>query len=135
MKKLFFTIFILVFISMVSLADQPINLSGNWRFTLDKTDVGIAEKWFETDLKDKINLPGILQSQGFGNEISTKTPWVLSLYDKFWFLREGYKHLPKTAMSKFPFSRNRQNIISARLGISATLKFPQLGQIRELSYF
>ena len=36
-------------------------------------------------------LPGILQAQGYGNDISTNTPWVLSLYDKLWFQREDYQ--------------------------------------------
>ena len=71
--------------------ERPLNLSGFWRFSLDRTDVGINQQWFNANLPQRIRLPGILQSQFYGDEISTSTPWVLSLYDRFWYLREDYK--------------------------------------------
>ena len=36
--------------------------------------MGDNEKWYNTDLSDKITLPGILQAQGYGDDISTDTP-------------------------------------------------------------
>ena len=73
-----------------------------------------------------IQLPGILQSQKFGNfgdEISTKTPWVLSLYDRFWYLREDYKaYTSNRARSRCRFFRSRRVTISVPPGISATYK-------------
>ena len=78
------------------LAVNPLNavetlpLAGEWRFALDRTDAGTNENWFAKNLPDKITLPGILEAQGYGDEISTTTPWVLSLYDHFWFLRADY---------------------------------------------
>jgi hypothetical protein len=45
----------------------------------------------------------VLQAQGFGDEISRNTPWVLSLYDKNWFLREDYKDFAAPARVKVPF--------------------------------
>ena len=71
--------------------ERPRDLSGQWRFSLDRTDSGINQKWFARTLPDRITLPGILQAQFFGDEISTSTPWVLSLYDRFWYLRDDYK--------------------------------------------
>ncbi|MCD9185327.1 MAG: discoidin domain-containing protein [Pyrinomonadaceae bacterium] len=82
---------------------ETINISGKWNFSLDRNDVGITEKWFEKRLTEKISLPGILQSQGFGDDISTKTHWVLSLYDKHWFLREDYKDFTEEGSVKVPF--------------------------------
>src|SRR4051812_44663289 len=72
-------------------AGESIPLAGEWRFALDRVDAGVREHWFGNELSGRITLPGVLQSQGFGDEISTETPWVLSLYDRFWFLREEYK--------------------------------------------
>lgn len=108
MLKKNFTIiiwFICLFYLLPNLAkaSENINLAGNWRFSLDRNDVGISEKWFEKRLTDEILLPGVLQSQGFGDVISTKTPWVLSLYDKNWFLREEYKDFAKDGATKVPF--------------------------------
>src|SRR5438874_13670359 len=82
-------------------AAESISLAGEWRFALDpgaeQTQLnsprplpegnGIAEKWFERDLPERIKLPGILQAQGYGNEISPTTPWMLGLGDAWWKLQ------------------------------------------------
>ncbi len=58
--------------------DNPQSLAGQWRFAMDRDDVGVKETWFTKDLADKIKLPGILQGQGYGDDISVDTPWVSS---------------------------------------------------------
>jgi len=65
-------------------AAETLPLAGEWRFALDRADAGVGEKWFATDLPDKIQLPGILQAQGYGDDIRTNTPWVTSLGDAWW---------------------------------------------------
>ncbi len=84
-------------------AAQAVSLAGRWRFALDSMDVGVNEKWFNKDLVNHINLPGVLQSQGFGGEISIDTPWVLSLYDRYWYLRDDYKAYTRPGNVKVPF--------------------------------
>src|SRR5512138_1330727 len=73
------------------LQERPRDLSGYWNFELDRSDSGVNQKWFSRQLRGYIKLPGILQAQYQGDEITRETPWVLSLYDRFWFLREEYK--------------------------------------------
>src|SRR6266545_1923203 len=85
------------------LAYPSVDLAGTWRFALDPADAGVKEQWFSRDLLNHIRLPGVLQSQGYGDEISTKTPWVLSLYDRFWYLREDYKAYTQPGNVKVPF--------------------------------
>ena len=103
-QKIFFFIAFLFFILPYSLpAAEKISLAGKWQFALDKTDKGAQENWFDQSLTGKITLPGVLQSQGFGDEISQNTPWVLSLYDKNWFLREDYKDFAVLGNTKVPF--------------------------------
>jgi beta-galactosidase len=80
---------------------QP--LAGEWRFALDRKDAGLGEKWFSKNLADKIKLPGILEAQGYGDEISISTPWVLSLYDHFWYLRAEYAAYTNAGNVKVPF--------------------------------
>ena len=80
---------------------QP--LAGSWRFQLDRPDLGIEDAYFKRDLAQTIQLPGVLQAQGYGDEISTNTPWVLSLYDKLWFQREDYKAFTTPGQVKVPF--------------------------------
>ncbi len=63
------------------------SLAGEWRFAIDRTDAGVSERWFTRDLADRIKLPGILQAQGYGDEIRTDTPWVVGLGDAWWKLQ------------------------------------------------
>lgn len=78
-------------------------LAGVWRFALDRADAGVRERWFGRELPQTIKLPGVLQAQGYGDEVGTRTPWVLSLYDRFWFLREDYKAYTRPGAVKVPF--------------------------------
>ena len=97
---------ILLAVSFVTVAAQDrlvIDLSGEWRFALDRGNSGMDKNWYNQSLPDRIKLPGILQSQGYGDEISTRTPWVLSLYDRSWFDREEYKAYTKQGSVKVPF--------------------------------
>ena len=68
-------------------AAETLSLAGEWRFALDRTDTGTNENLPAKNLPGKIKLPGSLESQGYGDAVSTLTPRVLSLYDHFWFLR------------------------------------------------
>ncbi len=83
---------------------ESASLAGTWRFALDRTDKGIPDKWFARDLDGKIQLPGVLQAQGYGDEISTTTPWVLGLCDHHWFLRADYQAYTKPGNIKVPFT-------------------------------
>ena len=79
------------------------SLAGDWRFALDAGDRGMSEQWFQKDLAHHIQLPGVLQAQGFGDEIATNTAWVLSLYDRAWFLRADYLSYTTPGHVKVPF--------------------------------
>jgi beta-galactosidase len=85
---------------------QPatIDLSGQWRFAMDPTDTGASAAWFNQSLADKITLPGILQAQGYGDDISTTTPWVAALpRDMRWYLLPQYKAYTTPGNVKVPY--------------------------------
>ena len=84
-------------------AMETIDLAGTWRFALDRRDAGVAEGWPQRTLENTIRLPGILNAQGYGDAISTTTPWVLSLYDRQWHQREDYKAYTKDGAVRVPF--------------------------------
>jgi beta-galactosidase len=86
-------------------AADVIPLAGEWRFALDRDNVGTNENWFAKDLPDKIKLPGILQAQGYGNDISTNTPWVLTLGDAWWKLQPEAlrEHFSQPGRVEVPF--------------------------------
>jgi beta-galactosidase len=88
----------------ISAQAYPISLDGYWRFELDPLDAGVQQQWFNRQLRSYSKLPGILQSDFFGgNPITTDTPWVLSLYDRYWYLREDYKAYTERGKVKVPF--------------------------------
>lgn len=87
----------------IAAAEETLPLAGQWRFSLDRNDAGVAEKWYATDLPDRIHLPGILEAQGYGDRISIGTPWVLSLYDHYWYLRADYAAYTNAGDVKVPF--------------------------------
>ena len=78
------------------------DLSGIWRFQEDPQGHGIGDKWFHYTLKDQINIPGIMQAQGYGDDITHDTCWMSSLHDNMWYLREEYKGAQEAGV-KVPF--------------------------------
>ena len=83
---------------------RPVPLDGPWRLALDPADAGEKQQWFNQRLLYQIKLPGILQSQfNGGYPITTSTPWVLSLYDRYWYLRDEYKDYTQPGKVKVPF--------------------------------
>lgn len=79
------------------------SLHGTWRFKLDERNVGKDEQWYKQSFDNTIKLPGILQDQGYGNQISANTPFVGGLHDRLWFLREEYKGFIEKENTKVPF--------------------------------
>jgi beta-galactosidase len=94
-------VFVLMFPASVCPANR-MSLEGMWRFMIDPTDSGEKNQWFKSNFSMYIKLPGIMQPQ-FGMDISTSTPWVLSLYDRFWYLRDDYKTYLEPGKVKVPF--------------------------------
>lgn len=103
-KILSILVLAVISIGVASAQDAPkVDLSGEWRFSLDRGNNGEYRNWYYQSLPDRIQLPGILQSQGYGDEISTRTPWVLSLYDRNWFERGDYRAYAQAGSVKVPF--------------------------------
>lgn len=84
------------------LGRDAVDLSGEWRFQLDREDVGEEEKWFTTRLPDTIRLPGSLQTQGYGDEPSVETKWIGSIKDRAWFESPDYEKFRQPGNIKIP---------------------------------
>jgi hypothetical protein len=108
-------------------AGEParINLAGEWRFALDRASEqrqagdgtrggvasslppgdGVEQQWFSRDLTNRIRLPGILQGQGYGDDINVDTPWVLTLGDAWWKLQPAdlREHFSQPGHVEVPF--------------------------------
>ena len=79
------------------------DLSGAWAFELDPDDRGLAEAWHTRPLRDSLQLPGSLQAQGFGEEISVATEWTGSIFDRSWFTEPRYERYRQPGNVKVPF--------------------------------
>ena len=103
MRAIVLTVLVLLLAPAPLCLARGMPLDGNWRFALDPTDSGERQQWFNQKLIHPIKLPGILQSQLQGFPITTTTPWVLSLYDRYWHLRDDYKDYIQPGKIKVPF--------------------------------
>ncbi len=67
-----------------------IDLSGSWSFRLDRDDRGLTDAWWRQTLSDRIRLPGALQAQGFGDDVTVDTQWTGQIVDRSWFTAPEY---------------------------------------------
>ena len=82
------------------------SLAGEWRFALDRDDVGVKETWFSHDLAatTRITLPGILQTQGYGDDITAETQFIAALpRDMAWYKLPQYAEYTKPGHVLVPY--------------------------------
>jgi hypothetical protein len=82
---------------------EAIPLAGEWRFALDPSDAGIGEQWFARPLDGRLRLPGSLQAQGFGDEVSVATHWIGQIVDKSWYTAPEFARYREPDNLKIPF--------------------------------
>ncbi len=81
------------------------DLAGTWRFRIDRDDRGLADNWANAPLAgaDTIQLPGMLQTQGYGDEVGVNTPWTGEIVDRSWFTDPEYAKYRQPGNIKVPF--------------------------------
>ncbi|AQQ10145.1 Beta-galactosidase [Sedimentisphaera cyanobacteriorum] len=91
-----------VLLAAVCINAQTIDLSGQWRFSLDEKDVGVSKEWFSGELPgdDTLRLPGAIQSQGYGEEPGPDTEWVGDVRQDVW---DAPKYEPYRTEENFKF--------------------------------
>ena len=82
---------------------QKIDLAGQWKFAIDSLDQGISGKWFDQELSDQVTLPGSMTTNGKGNEITLKTPWIGQIVDSSYFKKPEYAKFRQPGNIKIPF--------------------------------
>ncbi|HOA51932.1 MAG TPA: hypothetical protein PKI05_06720, partial [Thermogutta sp.] len=58
---------------------ESMPLAGAWRFQIDRDNVGIEQKWWTNRLLDEIQLPGLLQAQGYGDPPGPQSQWLAGI--------------------------------------------------------
>ncbi|MCC7373827.1 MAG: hypothetical protein IT581_04160 [Verrucomicrobiales bacterium] len=94
---------VLLGIGRITAADETLDLSGPWRFALDRQDRGLGEAWERRELSGRVRLPGSLPQQGIGDPISTNTPWVGGIVDRSWFTDDAWARYRPPGQVKIPF--------------------------------
>ncbi len=79
------------------------DLSGRWRFELDRSRMGAAGAWFSRPLAGSIMLPGSLPSQGIGDPITLQTEWTGGIVDRSYFSAPEYARYREPGNIKVPF--------------------------------
>jgi hypothetical protein len=83
--------------------EAVIDLTGPWRFQLDRENAGIGARWFATALPGSIQLPGSLPSQGIGDPVTVDTKWTGSIFDRSYFTKPEYAEYRRPGNIKVPF--------------------------------
>jgi hypothetical protein len=100
-------IFWIAFLSVVScksnLTNSTLNLSNDWSYRLDSTNIGVEKKWFSEKFNQSLQLPGSLRDNGIGDVPNLKTEWTGSIYDSTWFFNPKMKKYRQEGDLKFPF--------------------------------
>ena len=79
------------------------DLSGRWRYQLDREDAGIAERWYEQRLAKTLRLPGSLSAQRIGDPVTVDTEWVGGIVDRSWYTAPEYEEYRQPGQVKVPF--------------------------------
>ena len=82
---------------------ERVSLAGQWRFALDGADAGVAQRWFERSLEQRVTLPGALQNQGFGEDIRVDTKWTGEVGMEAWLKGPQYAKYRQPGNIKVPF--------------------------------
>jgi GH18 family chitinase len=83
--------------------EDALPLSGVWRFALDPRDEGLGSGWERRALGQRIRLPGVLQGQGFGDDVSVDSPWTGQIVDRSFFTSPRYEPYRRPGQVKVPF--------------------------------
>jgi len=83
--------------------NRIIDLKGKWSFAMDEKDQGISDKWYDTRLKDSINLPGSMVENLKGYDITLETKFTASIYDSSWFFNPKMEKYRQPENLKMPF--------------------------------
>jgi hypothetical protein len=66
--------------------------------------VGVSEQWYAKPLSGTIQLPGSLQEQGYGEDISVQTKWTADNNDTYkWYTGDEYAPYRQPGNIKFPY--------------------------------
>ncbi len=101
------------------------DLSGTWSFQLDSKDEGIANRWYTRPLADHIHLPGSVQAQGYGDDVTADTQWTGDIVDRSWFTEERYAPYRQPGNIKIPFWLQPEKVYTGAAWFRREVEIPE----------
>jgi len=103
-KILFATLVVLVCSACQNAAQNSIDLSGEWNFKMDAEDKGVSENWYKNKFKETVMLPGSMNENDKGNEVTVKTVWTGNMWnDSLWYKDPKMAKYRQKGNVKIPF--------------------------------
>ena len=125
---------IFIFVPVLS-AQTSIDLSGSWRFDVDRADAGVAEHWFEKSLSGLIHLPGSMAENGLGDDIAPDSPWTGTIVNRSWLDDPANVPYLVPGKVKLPFWLNPVKIYVGPAWYQKDIKIPDLWKGRRIVLF
>lgn len=124
----------LLMMNSVAGASDSADLSGTWRFALDREDQGLTQGWFRNDLPGEaiIALPGSLQERGYGAAPGPDTPWVGTIRHEEWG-KPQYAPYRKAENFKMPFWLQPERYYKGAAWYQKAVAIPDTWQGRHIS--
>ena len=105
--------------------NTAIDLSGEWQFQLDLTDVGEQEKWFNKDLKESVKLPGSMVENGKGYPVNLETEWTGGVKNTEWHQHPYYAPYHDDNNIRFPYWLQPDKKYTGAAWYSKTITIPE----------
>lgn len=123
------------FVSCSQTKITKIDLSGEWHFAADSLDRGISEKWFTRNLHETVLLPGSMNSNGKGEDVSLKTKWTGNILDSSFFKNPEYEKYRQTGNFKVPFWLQPLKHCQGAAWYQKEVQIPSNWQDKQISLF
>jgi hypothetical protein len=116
--------------------NQPsINLAGQWNFSLDSADAGLAHRWFAKQLRGTIPLPGSIAQNGKGYDVSVDTKWTGGIVNRSWYTDAKYSQYRKPGNVKVPFWLNPVKVYVGPAWYQKDVDVPKQWQGKHIELF
>lgn len=119
----------------MSVHAQVMDLSGTWRFAIDRNDQGISAQWYLRALDDYVQLPGSMITNGKGDPIDLNTPWTGSFNDQTFFKLDRYAPYRTRENFKIPYWLQPDNYYSGIAWYQRDIEIPKSWKKKSIHLF
>jgi hypothetical protein len=114
---------------------NTINLAGDWNFKVDPQSRGITEKWYNSELSEKIHLPGSMAENGKGDDITVITKWTGEIVDSSWFKNPAMEKYRQPGNVKVPFWLQPEKYYTGMAWYQRKIKIPGSWKDKNIQLF